>query len=87
MTSFEGDDERGDDGFQFGDVFADDFEVGAVVGEDRGDDVGDVGFGEVEEAVEFEEGYFGFYHPELGQVAAAFGFFGAEGGAEAVDLA
>ena len=37
-----------------------------MVGEDRGDDVGDVGFGEVEEAVEFEEGYFGFDHPELG---------------------
>ena len=78
---------RGDNGFEFGDVFADDFEVGAVVGEDRGDDVGDVGFGEVEEAVEFEEGDFGFDHPELGEVAAGFGFFGAEGGAEAVDLA
>ena len=77
----------GDDGFEFGDVFADDFEVGAVVGEDRGDDVGDVGFGEVEEAVEFEEGDLGFDHPELGEVAAGFGFFGAEGGAEAVDLA
>ena len=53
----------------------------------RGDDVGDVVFGEVEEAVEFEEGYFGFDHPELGEVAAGLGFFGAEGGAEAVDLA
>ncbi len=58
-----------------------------MVGEDGGDDVGDVGFGEVEEAVEFEEGYFGFDHPELGEVAAGLGFFGAEGGAEAVDLA
>ena len=58
-----------------------------MVGEDRGDDVGDEGFGEVEEAVEFEEGYLGFDHPELGEVAAGFGFFGAEGGAEAVDLA
>jgi hypothetical protein len=55
----------GDDGLEFGDVFPDDFEVGLVVGEDRGDDVGDVGFGEREEAVEFEEGYFGFDHPEL----------------------
>ena len=55
--------------------------------EDAGDDVGDEGFGEVHEAVEFEEGYFGFDHPELGEVAAGFGFFGAEGGAEAVDLA
>ncbi len=56
-------------------------------GEDRGDDVGDVGFGEVEKAVEFEEGDFGFDHPELGEVAAGLGFFGAEGWAEAVDLA
>ena len=77
----------GDDGFEFGDVAADDFEVGAMVLEDGGDDVGDEAFGEVEEAVEFEEGDFGFDHPELGEVAAGFGFFGAEGGAEAVDLA
>ena len=39
------------------------------------------------EAVEFEVGDFGFDHPELGEVAAGLGFFGAEGGAEAVDLA
>ena len=77
----------GDDGFEFGDVFADDLEVGAVVFEDAGDDVGDEVFGQVHEAVEFEEGDLGFDHPELGEVAAGFGFFGAEGGAEAVDLA
>ena len=32
-------------------------------------------------------GDFGFDHPELGEVAAGLGFFGAEGGAEGVDLA
>ena len=39
------------------------------------------------DAVEFEVGYLGLDHPELGEVTAGFGFFGAEGGAEAVDLA
>jgi hypothetical protein len=34
--------------------------------EDAGDDVGDEGFGEVHKSVEFEEGYFGLDHPELG---------------------
>ena len=77
----------GDDGFEFGDVLADDFEVGAVGFEDARDDVGEEGFGEVHEAVEVEVGDFGFDHPELGEVAAGLGFFGAEGGAEAVDLA
>ena len=31
-----------------------------------GDDVGDEGFGQVHEAVEFEEGDLGLDHPELG---------------------
>ncbi len=48
--------------------------------------MGDEAFGEVHEAVELEEGDLGFDHPELGEVAAGLGFFGAEGGAEAVDL-
>src|SRR5580698_8674519 len=49
--------------------------------------MGDEVFGQLEEAIEFEEGYLGLDHPELCEVAAGFGFFGAEGGAEAVDLA
>src|SRR5579863_5979904 len=44
-------------------------------------------FGELHEAVEIAVGDFGLDHPELGEVAAGFGFFGAEGGPEAVDLA
>ena len=55
--------------------------------EDAGDDVGEEGFGEVHEAVEIHVGDLGLDHPELGEVAAGLGFFGAEGGAEAVDAA
>ena len=69
------------------DVSADYFQVGAVVLEDGGDDVGEEGFGELHVAFEVHVGYFGFDHPELGEVAAGLGLFGAEGGAEAVDLA
>ena len=49
--------------------------------------MGEEVFGESHEAVEVEVGLLGLDHPELGEVAAGFGFFGAEGGAEAVDLA
>ena len=49
--------------------------------------MGEEGFGEVHEAVEVHEGDLGLDHPELGEVAAGLGFLGAEGGAEAVDLA
>ena len=58
-----------------------------MVLEDARDDVGDEVFGELHEAVEVEVGDLGLDHPELGEVAAGLGFFGAEGGAEAVDLA
>ena len=44
-------------------------------------------FGEFQEAVEVHEGDLRLDHPELGEVAAGFGFLRAEGGAEAVDLA
>src|SRR5208337_984322 len=40
-----------------------------------------------EEAVEIHEGDLRLDHPELGEVTAGFGFFRAESGAEAVDLA
>ena len=49
--------------------------------------MGEEVFGELEQAVEVHVGDFGLDHPELGEVAAGLGFFGAEGGAEAVDLA
>ncbi len=63
------------------------FELGGAAGEDAIDDVGDEVFGEAHEVVEVGEGHFGLDHPELGEVAAGLGFFGAEGGAEGVDLA
>jgi hypothetical protein len=42
---------------------------------------------EVAQALELEESDLGLDHPELHQVAAGLGLLGAEGGAEAVDLA
>ncbi len=51
------------------------------------DDVGEEVFGQLEQAVEVAVGDLRLDHPELGQVAAGLGFFRAEGGAEAVDLA
>jgi hypothetical protein len=68
-------------------VAADDGELGGAVLEDALDDVGEEVFGEFEQAVEVAVGDFGLDHPELGEVAAGLGFFRAEGGAEAVDLA
>ena len=41
----------------------------------------------MQEVFEVGEGHLGLDHPELGEVAAGLRFFGAEGGAEAVDLA
>ncbi len=55
--------------------------------EHAADDVGEKAFGEGHEAVEVEVGDLGLDHPEFSEVAAGFGFFRAEGGAEAVDLA
>ncbi len=43
--------------------------------------------GQFEQAVEVAVGDFGLDHPELSEVTPSLGFFGAEGGAEAVNLA
>ena len=50
-------------------------------------DVRDEVFHELHVAVEVHEGHLRLDHPELGQVAARLRLLGAEGGAEAVDLA
>ncbi len=55
--------------------------------EHAADDVDEEAFGEGHEAVQVEVGDLGLDHPEFCEVTAGFGFFGAEGGAEAVDLA
>ena len=73
--------------FEFGDVASDHFQVGAVEFEDARNDVSEEGFGEVHIAVEVHEGDLGFDHPEFSKVAARLGLLGAEGWAEAVDLA
>ena len=62
-------------------------ELGGAVLEDALNDVREEVFGQFEQAVEVAEGDFRLDHPELGEVAAGLGFLGAEGGAEAVDLA
>ena len=43
--------------------------------------------GEVHVLLEVHERDLGLHHPELGEVAAGLALLGAEGGAEAVDLA
>src|ERR1035437_7579539 len=75
------------DGLQLGGVAADDGQFGCAVLENGLDDVRDEVFGKIEESVEVHEGDLRLDHPELGEVAAGFGFFRAEGGAEAVNLA
>ena len=75
------------DGFQLGEIAAQDFEFAAALGEDALDDIGDEALGERHHVVERGEGGLRLDHPELGQVAAGLGFFRAERGAEAIDLA
>ena len=55
--------------------------------EGAADEVDDEVLGELAEALEIEERDLGLDHPELGQVAPRLRLFGAEGRAEAVDLA
>ena len=50
-------------------------------------DSADEAFAELNHVFEMRVGGFGLEHPEFGEVAASLGFFGAERGAEAVDLA
>ena len=61
--------------------------LGRAVLEHALHDVREEVFGQLQQAVEIAVGDFGLDHPELGEVAAGLGFFRAEGGAEAVDLA
>ena len=54
--------------------------------EDPGEDVLEEILGQLGQAVQVTEGYFGFDHPELSQVAGGVGVFGAEGRAEGIDV-
>lgn len=69
------------------DLALQEFEVGAAFAEDAFDHVDDEVFLELEVLLPVHVGGFGFEHPELGEVAAGLGLFGAEGGAEAVGAA
>ena len=50
------------------------------------DDFFDKFFGEVHVAGDVAEGHFGLDHPEFGEVADGVAVFGAEGGAERIDV-
>ncbi len=78
--------EGGFDIFQLGDVAPEEFQLRGAVADDALGDVGHHLLFDFHQAVEVAEGDFGFEHPELGQVAAGLGFFGAEGGSVAVDF-
>ncbi len=69
------------------DVALEGFEFAGLVLDDTLHDGADEAFAEVHHVGEFGVGGFGLEHPEFGEVAAGFGFFGAEGWAEGVDLA
>ena len=63
------------------------FELARFVFEHGLDDGADEAFAERHHVVEMGVGGFGLEHPEFGEVAASLRFFGAERGAESVDLA
>ena len=69
------------------DVAFESFEFAGLVFQDGLHHGADKTFAESHDFVEFDIGGFGLKHPEFGEVAAGFGFLGAKGGAEGVDLA
>src|SRR6185312_13907999 len=72
---------------QFGGVALQHLEVLPRAVEDARGEVAHELLGEGAEPLELQEGHLGLHHPELHQVAAGLGLLGAEGGAEAIDLA
>ncbi|MNF78279.1 hypothetical protein D3C84_604550 [compost metagenome] len=68
------------------DVLGEELQIVAALGQHGIEDVLQHGFGQGGVIFQIGEGYFRLHHPELGQVAAGVGVFGAEGRAEGVDL-
>ncbi len=64
-----------------------DLELLARAVEDAAHEIAHELLGQTAQPLEFQEGHLGLHHPELHQVAPGLGLLGAEGGAEAVDLA
>ena len=79
--------ERRLDVFELGGIALEHFEFARFVFQDALHDGADEALAEGHDFVELDVGGFGLEHPEFGEVAAGLGFFGAEGGAEGVDLA
>ena len=75
------------DVFELRDVALEGFEFAGFVFDDALYDGGDEAFAKIHHVGKFGVSGFGLKHPEFGEVAASLGFFGAEGGAEGVDLA
>ena len=66
-------------------MLGEELDIVAAVVEGVADAIFEEVLGEVHVLVDIDEGYFGLYHPELGQVAGGVGVFGTECGAEGVD--
>ena len=75
------------DVFQLFNVALQRFEFAGFVLHHALNDGADEAFAEIHHVGKFGVGGFGLEHPEFGQMAAGFGFFGAKRGAESVDLA
>ena len=75
------------DGFELGDIALQALEFFAAVFEHAPDDEDDHLFGHALDVFERGVGHLRLHHPELREVAARLGFFGAEGGSKTVDLA
>ena len=67
-------------------VLGEELQIVAALGQHGVEDVLQHGFGQGGVVFQIGEGHFRLHHPELGQVAAGVGVFGAEGRAEGVDL-
>src|SRR5947208_5937056 len=79
--------ERGFHVFEHGGVALKRFELARFVFEDALHDSADEAFAERHDFLELDVSGFGLEHPEFREVAAGFGFFGAEGRAERINLA
>ena len=75
------------DGLQLGDVALQPLQLFAAILQHAAHDEDDHLFGHALHVFQGGVSHLGLHHPEFGQMAARLGFFGAEGGAEAVDLA
>src|ERR1700760_236315 len=75
------------DRLQLRDIALEDLKVEHAAFQYAADDEAEEVFGQCHQVIEARVREFGLDHPEFGEVTSSLGFFGAEGGPEAVDLA